>query len=122
AFRWTAATGMVDLGQLPLAGVSYIQATGVSADGSMVGGVCQATGGIRSFLWTAAFGMVDLGPAPGGPDFETRGVSADGATIVGDVAGSPGGPRVIRWTFSDGPHDFQNDLTTNYALGSQLVG
>jgi uncharacterized membrane protein len=60
AFRWTASTGLVDLG----AG----SASATNADGSVVAG-----GG---FLWTQAMGTVSFA---GG----TNGISADGTVLAG---------------------------------------
>ncbi len=58
AFRWTQATGMVDLGTL---GGDYSEASGVSADGSVVVGVAtNASNQERAFRWTQAGGMEDL--------------------------------------------------------------
>ena len=55
ALRWTSASGLVDLGNLPpsIAGAS---ALGVSADGSVVAG----SSGAVLFRWTQAEGMVPL--------------------------------------------------------------
>ena len=53
AFRWTAATGMRDLGSL--GGNSYSYGNAVSADGSVVvGSATPPSGGVtRAFRWTA---------------------------------------------------------------------
>jgi probable HAF family extracellular repeat protein len=92
AFRWTASTG---LQSIPLfAGAqSMVTATGVNADGTMVVGLAQMTGGgDDGFIWTPSTGTVLL------RDFLTRNgvslpadlralnpdaISADGTTIVG---------------------------------------
>jgi probable HAF family extracellular repeat protein len=84
AFRWTAASGMTDLGAL---GVGWTYASGVSADGTVVVG--ESAG--RAFVWSARTGMLDLGWALGelGVDLEgmnlrwAMSISADGRTIVG---------------------------------------
>ena len=56
AFRWTAAAGMVGLGDLP-GGDFYSDALDVSADGSTVVGVSISTGdsftGLQAFRWTS---------------------------------------------------------------------
>lgn len=64
AFRWTQATGMVGLGDLP-GGIFDSKATGVSADGSVVVGNGTGFYG-TAFRWTQATGMVGLGYLPGG--------------------------------------------------------
>ena len=122
AFRWTAGTGMVDLGALPLPGLSNVQATDVSADGSVIIGWCQTNSGDRAFRWTQATGMVDLGPAPGATDSRTYGVSADGSVAVGDAIVSFSNYRATRWASLGHPRDLQNDLVSLYGLGTQLAG
>ena len=85
-FRWTQASGMVDLGQLP--NTLNGDARAVSADGSVVVGNSGAT----AFIWTAEDGMrsletlltneagIDL---TGWSLFSASGISADGLTITG---------------------------------------
>jgi uncharacterized membrane protein len=85
AFRWTEATGIVPLGDLP-GGEFYSEALDVSADGSVVVGQSIVTGplGFRAFRWTEETGMVALPPVPGVANFEVAyGVSGDGNVIVG---------------------------------------
>src|SRR6476620_1789182 len=56
AFRWTAATGFTDLGDLP-GGTTFSQARGMSADGNTIVGSSGSTAaGTRdeAFSWTAA--------------------------------------------------------------------
>jgi probable HAF family extracellular repeat protein len=58
AFRWTADSGLQELGTL---GGSVSFATGVSADGRVVvGWSYNAAANVRAFRWTAAGGMEDL--------------------------------------------------------------
>jgi probable HAF family extracellular repeat protein len=57
AFRWTAQTGMVDLGTLPDDATS--QASGVNASGAIVGQSCDADGVCRGFVWDSG-NMHDL--------------------------------------------------------------
>ena len=100
-FRWTAAAGMVGLGDLPGGGTeSY--ASGASADGSVVVGRGSSASGLEAFRWTAASGMVGLGELPGGL-FESRanGVSADGSVIVG-FSSTASGREAILWTSAGG--------------------
>ena len=122
AFRWTAASGMVDLGLLP--GGLYAEATGVSGDGSIVVGSC-VTADVHghAFRWTAATGMVDIGALPGVTGAGARGISADGSTIVG-VSG-----HAFRWTQATGmidlgvlPGGSVSDATAVSADGSVVTG
>jgi uncharacterized membrane protein len=105
AFRWTAATGMVGLGDL--AGGSFASfGFGVSADGSVIvgrgasasgpavsddGSVVAGRFGNEAYLWDATHGArsiqdllenrgLDL---TGWPLIEATDVSADGRTLVG---------------------------------------
>ena len=83
AFRWTAAEGMVGLGDLPRADFRS-EALAVSADGSTIVGYSSTTRGNEAFRWTASDGMVALDPGPTGVyTGKARGVSADGSVIVG---------------------------------------
>jgi probable HAF family extracellular repeat protein len=90
AFRWTQATGMVGLGDLPGGGFHSF-AHAVSADGSVVVGASTSTASgisdFEAFRWTPATGMVGLGDLPGGNFASTAtAVSADGSVIVGSSA------------------------------------
>lgn len=80
-WRWSAATGMVDLGTLPQA-VLGVRAFGVSNDGTLVAGDLD-TGGNEAFRWTPSAGM-SVPPVflPTGASTSTA-VSGDGTTIVG---------------------------------------
>jgi probable HAF family extracellular repeat protein len=113
AFRWTEATGAVDLGTLDPANnaARTSMGTGTSADGSVVVGFSQIAGGQaeHAFRWTSASGMVDLG-APGGATRDSRAlaVSAAGDVIVGEgVFADPNAftgfrSGAFRWTQSGG--------------------
>jgi probable HAF family extracellular repeat protein len=104
AFRWTSATGMVSLGDLPGASVAS-EALDVSADGSVIVGIGETTAGPgaptvnEAFYWTTDAGMRNLREVlvsfgatnlDGWLLTEAQGVSADGLTVVG-TAISPAG-------------------------------
>ena len=77
-FRWTAGTGMVQLGT-GAGGFDF--AFGVSADGSVVVGSINR----HPFRWTQAGGVVMLPEFGFGGNFnEGRAVSSDGSIVVGD--------------------------------------
>jgi len=85
AFRWTAATGMQDLGTL---GGYESAAYDVSADGSVVVGDSSiSTGSARAFRWKASTGMQNLStlyPAGSGSYLQwANAVSGDGLHVVG---------------------------------------
>lgn len=99
-FRWTAAGGMVSLGDLP-GGIIDAYAYGVSADGSVVVGSATSAAGGRATRWTQATGHVDLGKLPGGQSFSTAlDVSDDGTVVVGQ-SGSAVGTQAFRWSVGD---------------------
>jgi uncharacterized membrane protein len=79
AFRWTEASGLIDLGNHPLGGAT--EATGVSGDGSVIVG----SGSVgQPFIWTASTGMQDFPTVPGATQrARPTGVSADGQYVVG---------------------------------------
>jgi probable HAF family extracellular repeat protein len=102
AFRWTAETGAVSLGDLD-GGEFRSVATGVSARGDIVVGAgASADTNWEAFRWTAETGMVGLGDLPGGRVASAaEAVSADGRVIVG--GGSvEGGGVAFRWTAETG--------------------
>ena len=99
AFRWTEATGMVDLG-LPPGGALPTFAHAVSADGSVVVGYMGEPGTRVATIYDDVHGMrllttalTDLGVDLGGWQLiEATGISADGTRIVGrgiDASGDP---------------------------------
>lgn len=100
AFRWTEATGTVDLGNLAAFPNTSTYAAAMSADGSVVVGTSSDGNDQTShaFRWTEARGMVSIddlltgaGVDLGGHSLAAAtGVSADGKTVVGDAATSSG--------------------------------
>jgi probable HAF family extracellular repeat protein len=104
AFRWTAVGGLVGLGDFP--GQDFAsEATGVSADGTVVAGYGTTESGYRAFRWTSATGLVPLGPST--IEFShsiAYGISPDGSTLVGamSVSGNEPDEHAFRWTAADG--------------------
>jgi probable HAF family extracellular repeat protein/YVTN family beta-propeller protein len=102
AVRWTLATGIVGLGNLE-GGDFDSEATGVSADGSVVVGFSETATGTKAFRWTEATGMVGLGALPGADEGgAAHGVSADGSVVVGWAGNAGGQVDAFRWTSSTG--------------------
>ncbi len=98
AFRWTEATGMVNLvrtdfddGTTADWGTLYTYANAVSADGSVVvGEAASETDGLtQAFRWDESSGLVNLatGSDFGNNSSKAEFVSADGSVIVGTVDG-----------------------------------
>ena len=124
AFRWTAATGPVDLGTLdPLNNATRSsRALDVSDDCSAVVGISDFTSGFlqHAFRWTATGGMVDLG-VPAGATRQSRafGVSADGVTVVGDAefidSNAFTGYRNGAFRWSGGSFEALGSLSAGYA-------
>lgn len=107
AFRWTAATGMRPLADLP-GGAFTSRAIGVSGDGNIaVGSSHSAAASDRpeAFRWTNPGPMVGLGFQPGGQmSSQANGISGDGMVIVGNAGnalGQYGEP--VRWLFGTAP-------------------
>jgi probable HAF family extracellular repeat protein len=107
AFRWTPATGAVDLGQLP--NKASMIATAVSADGSVVvgnaydGSLIDDTG--QPFIWTAKTGPRAIASLPGftSPPFEglvalnAVDVSGNGRVIVGSAKTPGSNGKDVGW-------------------------
>ncbi len=133
AFRWTAETGMVGLGDFP-GGFFRSRAWAVSADGSVVVGRSGSSvwdslndgWGSEAFRWTAETGMVGLGDFSGGFFNSSAGaVSADGGVVVG--GGAKNGPSVeaFRWTSAGGLvglGGYESKARDVSANGSVVVG
>jgi probable HAF family extracellular repeat protein len=127
AFRWTAQSGIVGLGDLP-SGPFHSEGWGVSADGSVVAGegMVEVNGLFQpqAFRWTAAAGMVGLPDLPGGIAYSRgRGISSDGSVIVGS-SNSSAGYVATRWT--DAGAESLGDLpgggTSSAASGASADG
>jgi probable HAF family extracellular repeat protein len=86
AFRWSASTGLQELGNGT--------ANGVSDDGSVVVGGSNFGSGMEAYRWTAGGGMAPLGDLAGGTfASEAFAVSGDGSIVVGN--GSSGRTRTV---------------------------
>ena len=91
AYRWTAAGGMVGLGQLP--GSTNSAAIAVSNDGSVIVGTSKSPSDDETaFVWDKTHGMRDLKSVltkvyhlnlKGWKLTSAAGISSDGKTIVG---------------------------------------
>lgn len=132
AFRWTRATGPVDLGTMspPNNNTFSSFATDTNQDCSVVVGISNATSTFieHAFRWTSG-GMVDLGvPAGGGTTSRAFGVSSDGTIIVGDAdfqrTGSfPGTIRqAFRWTQAGGFQNIDNPAQPTLSLATAVSG
>lgn len=97
-FRWTAATGLTDLGLLPGALTTEVRA--MSADGSAIFGHASFPNYFRApFRWTAQTGIALLDSPAAGPADQiwVSDVSADGS-----VALLHRGAQPLRWTAAGG--------------------
>ena len=91
AARWTAAEGLVGLGDLP-GGACESIAFGISSDGGTIVGSANSESGQEAFLWTKAAGMRSMRTVlreAGVHEVEgwtlavANGISGDGRVIVG---------------------------------------
>jgi probable HAF family extracellular repeat protein len=104
-FRWTAATGLVFLGDL--GGTEGGVARGVSTDGSIaVGYSSDANFDLEAFRWNASGmpAMTGLGDLAGGVfNSQAAAVSGDGSLVVGLASVSATAyDRSFRWTQASG--------------------
>lgn len=115
----------------PLPGRSVMAALGISQDGGVVAARSGGNGfNNRAARWTASGGAADLGTIPGGTFSIGRGVSGDGAVVVGLSGGAAGSTfRAFRWTASDGmqslgvlPGFTASDASAASGDGSVVVG
>ena len=113
AFRWTASTGMEDLGTLGVGSA----ALAVNSNGSVIVG----GSGQHAFRWTSSGGMSDLGTL-GGDNSIAYDVNDKGDVVVGGSSISgPAGTHAFRWTASTGMVDLRplgGDLQANAVDGS----
>lgn len=129
-FRWTSATGMRALNNLP-GGNVLAQASAISADAQVTVGFAEGSGGVRAVRWLGdSTTPQDMGLPPGLTGFtEARHVSGDGQVVVG-VWGNGAENEAFRWTLSGGYQllgDFPGGLrdsvaTATNADGSVIVG
>jgi uncharacterized membrane protein len=112
SFRWSTATGMVPLGDIP-GGGNYNQALSISTDGSTIVGVAAlASAGERAYRWTESTGMQLLGALPGvGRALDASG---DGSVVVGYYQGRT---KAFIWTPALGQVDLKSYLISQGATG-----
>jgi hypothetical protein len=103
AFRWTAASGMVGLGDLN-GGIFSSRAEAVSGDGLTVVGFSYSGNGVEAFRWTTTSGtMSPLGDLPGGAyNSQAHVVSADGNVVAGHSSIVNFDEEPFRWTAAGG--------------------
>jgi len=129
AFRWTAACGMINIGEFPGRN-NIIAARAVSADGSVLAGSGSSLSGHEAYRWTHSRGFFGLGDLPGDPFLSAANdISAGGDVIVGR-GNNPSGQEAIRWTqaggmvglgdLPGGPHS--SEALGTSADGSTVVG
>lgn len=124
AFRWTAGGGFQNLGAIEPG--FFSRANAVTADGQTIvgeGGVQVTVGtssanGSRAFRWTSTSGLSVLGTLPGHRFATARGVSDNGAIVVG-TSSSDTETAAFRWTQATGMQDLKAALV---AMGADLTG
>lgn len=117
AFRWTAATGMEDIGDLP-GGDTFAGAWDVSFDGSVVVGGSKTEHGIQPFRWSSASGMESLpvdSPTSSAASW-AFGTSGDGDVVVGNSNGG-----AFRWTREHGTTELGRGEATAASAGGDIV-
>jgi len=103
-FRWTAASGMAEVGGLGFAPGDANVGTAVSDDGGALAGytVYAADGDRDAWRWTPSGGVQSLGDLLGGSgSAQALGASGDGSVIAGHSQSSMG-TQAFRWTLAGG--------------------
>ena len=108
AFKWTAATGMQDLG----AG-DFSKASSISADGSVITVNVNQT----AYRWTQSGGLQDLGNL-GGNWTDASDISSDGSVITGFSRNSTNDPYAFRWD----PDSGMVNIGTFYSFARGISG
>jgi len=110
AFRWTAATGLQDLGVTD--GTESVGEDASSNGAVVVGQARDKNDFWRAFAWTAGGGMKDIGTL-GGPMSVAYGVNDNGTVAVGTslTTSSSASNHAFRWTAKNGMQDIQSLLT-----------
>ena len=115
AFMWTAAGGMLSIGDLP-GGSTDSEAAAVNNDGSVIVGKGRNATATHAFRWTGGV-MTDLGDLPGGIDLsKALGVSGDGSIVVGQAADASGLVAFI-WDASNGMRSLKSMLAAAGTTG-----
>ena len=116
AVRWTAATGVEDLGTFADGSIA-IEATAITPDGSVIVGRGAIPGGSQAFRWTAATGLVGIGDLPGAA-LQSRAfdVTADGSMIVGSGFAPVVQTTGFVWTEAEGIRSIESFLTNEIGL------
>lgn len=119
AFRWTAASGLQDLGTLP--GSTGSDALGVSGDGSVVVGTAETPQGPLAWIWDATAGMRNLGTLGADmPIAAANAISHDGRIVVG-YSGNESGLHAFRWTAETGMVDITPQLPGPGVAGAYAI-
>lgn len=132
AMRWTASTGIVQLGTLGLS-PRYDNnsiANGISADGSIVVGRSTSPNGNTAYRWTESSGMQPISQAADKLYFSVANdISSNGNVIVG-LAGNSLPWQAVRWSAASGvvglgylrTGDHHSEAKGVSADGSVIVG
>ena len=118
-FRWTASTGMVDIGGLGLGNTSL---AAMSADGSALVGKSETSDGYFHAYRYAGTTITDLGTIGGGTYSAASDVSADGSVVVGQSTDSSGDEHGFRWTEATGMQTVEEWLASKgISLGDETT-
>lgn len=118
--RWTAATGFVKL-RAPSEPIDKGWASGVNADGSVIGGYASLPSGPGAFQWTAETETVSLHLTEYS---EVTAVSADGNAMAGNTY-PDGAYHAFRWIQAAGTEDLgdmNGAVSGMSADGTTIVG
>ncbi len=107
AFRWTASSGMQNIGSPDFSGPSS-HADAITPDGSIIVGAAQLSAGgpLQAAMWIGSSNPQILGALPGAAGTIAYAVSADGGTVVGASGG-----HAFVWRQGRGVEDLQTVLS-----------
>jgi probable HAF family extracellular repeat protein len=102
-FRWSLATGMLDLGTLNGAPSSY--GRGINGPGQVVGHNDRALSPPEAFFWSDTTGMVDIGKLGTGFSAAVAQAINDAGTVTGYSDAPDGNTHAFAWTAAAGMVD-----------------
>ena len=118
AFRWTSATGMLSIANVP-GSVGSSVATDASYDGSVVvGGMPRSNGKMQASRWKPQDGMVGLGVVSGDSESRAYAVSDDGRIVVGNssIGTSWDKQNAFIWTEESGMRKLEDFMRDEYGI------
>jgi probable HAF family extracellular repeat protein len=121
-FRWTAASGMEDLGAFTTGEGSFSVAAGISNSGLIIGESATATPGYHAFVWSRRSGLIDIDTLGNYSSYPVA-INSRGQ-VAGNFASSPSAPsHAFVWSRATGMLDLGTaGGTDSFATGINASG